>query len=222
MEQSPLPLPHVTALRESPRRPGRFLLSLSDGQQFVVPAGVLADTGAGRMGVVLTPELLGRLQHEHAVTSLADWALDALARGRRTRRELELRLRRRDGTPGQVQEALARLDAAGLLNDESVAQAEAASRLRRGEAPARIQQRLRRKGVAAPQVQEAMASAMHDDAFDEEAACRAAAEKRARSLDATDPVAARRKLQGFLLRRGFAAGIAARVARSVLESRRAE
>ena len=101
-------------------------------------------------------------------------------------------------------------------------QAEAASRLRRGEAPARIQQRLRRKGVAAPQVQEAMASAMHDDAFDEEAACRAAAEKRARSLDATDPVAARRKLQGFLLRRGFAAGIAARVARSVLESRRAE
>jgi regulatory protein len=121
----------------------------------------------------------------------------------------------------QVREALDRLDAAGLLNDESVAQAEAASRLRRGEAPARIQQRLRRKGVAAPLVHEAVVSAMHDDAFDEDAACRAAAEKRARTLDTTDPVAARRKLQGFLLRRGFAAGIAARVARSVLDSRRA-
>ena len=222
MEQSPSQSLHVTALRESPRRPGRFLLTLSDGQQFLVSAGVLADTGAVRIGVVLAPELLRRLQHEHAVTALADWALDALARGRRTRRELELRLRRREGTPGQVRAALDRLDAAGLLNDESVAQAEAASRLRRGEAPARIQHRLRRKGVAAPLVQEAMASAMQDDAFDEEAACRVAAEKRARTLDTTDPLAARRKLQGFLQRRGYTAGIAARVARSVLDSRRAE
>ncbi|MCZ8205668.1 MAG: regulatory protein RecX [Gemmatimonas sp.] len=197
------------------------MLTLSDGQQFLVPAGVLADTGAVRIGALMAAELLGRLQHEHAVTSLADWALDALARGRRTRRELELRMRRREGTAMQVREALDRLDAAGLLNDESVAQAEAASRLRRGEAPARIQQRLRRKGVAAPLVHEAVVSAMHDDAFDEDAACRAAAEKRARTLDTTDPVAARRKLQGFLLRRGFAAGIAARVARSVLDSRRA-
>ena len=81
-------------LRESPRRPGRYLLALSDGRQFVVSAGVLGETGATRAGLTLEAAVVKRLQHESIVTDLADRALDALARGRRTRLELERRLRR--------------------------------------------------------------------------------------------------------------------------------
>ena len=206
----------IKELRESPRRPGRYLLSLSDGRQLLVGVGVLADTGATRAGVVLTPHMLERLQHEHVITELADRALDALARGRRTRRELELRLRKRDATPAQIREALDRLELNGLLSDEAVASAEAAARLRRGEAPARVKQQLRRKGVAGALVSEAVADAMEEDGFDEEAACRAVAEKRARSLKSDDPVAAQRKLMGFLLRRGYSGGVARRVTRAVL------
>jgi len=206
----------VKELRESPRRPGRYLLSLSDGEQLLVGVAVLADTGATRPGVVLTPTALERLRHEHVVTELADRALDALARGRRTRRELEIRLRRREATPSQIREALDRLEQSGLLSDEGVAQAEAASRLRRGEAPARVKQQLRRKGVAGALVSEAVAEAMREDGFDEEAACRAVAEKRARTLKSDDPVAAQRKLLGFLMRRGYSGSVARRVARDVL------
>jgi regulatory protein len=210
--------PTVKELRESPRRPGRYLVSLSDGQQLLVGVAVLADTGATRPGVVLTEPALERLRHEHTITELTDRALDALARGRRTRRELELRLRRREATAAQIREALDRLEANGLLSDEAVASAEAASRLRRGEAPARVKQQLRRKGVAGSVVSEAVADAMREDGFDEEAACRAVAEKRARTLASEDPVAAQRKLLAFLMRRGYAASVARRVARDVLGS----
>ena len=210
--------PTVKELRESPRRPGRYLVSLSDGQQLLVGVAVLADTGATRPGVVLTASALERLRHEHAITELTDRALDALARGRRTRRELELRLRRREATAAQIREALDRLEANGLLSDEAMASAEAAARLRRGEAPARVKQQLRRKGVAGSLVGEAVADAMREDGFDEEAACRAVAEKRACTLASEDPVAAQRKLLGFLLRRGYAGSVARRVARDVLGS----
>ena len=203
-------------LRESPRRPGRYLLSLSDGRQLVVGIGVLAETGLTRAGMLIEPAVLDRLLHEHVITDLADRAMDYLARGRRTRRELEVRLRKRDATPAQIREALDRLEQSGVLSDEQVAQAEASARLRKGEAPARVKQQLRRKGVAGPTVSEAVADAMLEDGFDEEAACRAVAVKRARSLTAEDPAAAQRKLLGFLLRRGYGGTIARRIAKEVL------
>lgn len=209
----------VKELRESPRRPGRYLLSLDDGQQLLVGVAVLADTGATRPGAVVTPSALERLRHDHVITELADRALEALARGRRTRRELELRLRKREATPSQIREALDRLEHSGLLSDEEVAQAEAAARLRRGEAPTRVKQQLRRKGVAGALVNEAVADAMRQDAFDEEAACRTAAEKRARTLRTDEPMAAQRKLLGFLMRRGFAGTLARRVVRELLGAR---
>lgn len=213
------PTLHIKALRESPRRPGRYLLSLSDGRQLVVGLSVLSDTGVTRALVPVSPEMLEHLWHEHVITDLADRAVDFLARGRRTRRELELRLRKRQATPAQIGEALDRLERSGMLSDESVAHAEAASRLRRGEAPARVTQQLHRKGVAGSTVREAVAGAMEDDGFDEEGACRAIAQKRVRSLKSDDAVAAERKLLGFLLRRGYNGGIARRIAREVLHRR---
>lgn len=203
-------------LRESPRRPGRYLLSLSDGRQLVVGVSVLADTGVTRAGISLEPAVLERLMHEHVITDLADRAVDFLARGRRTRRELELRLRKREATPAQIREALDRLEQSGILSDEHVAHAEAAARLRRGDAPARVKQQLRRKGVAGATVTEAVAGAMQEDSFDEVAACRAVAVKRARSLKGEDPVVAQRRLLGFLLRRGYGGTIARRIAKEVL------
>ncbi len=198
----------VKSLRESPRRPGRYLLSLSDGRELLVSVQVLSDTGATREGVELSDQALERLAEEHTITDLADRALDYLARGRRTRRELELRLRKREATPAQIAAALDRLEQSGVLSDEAVAQAEASARLRRGEAPARVRQQLRKKGVAGKAANEALTNAIEDDGFDERAACLEAARKRARTLRNDEPDAARRKLLGFLLRRGYSGGVA--------------
>ncbi|MBY0489763.1 MAG: recombination regulator RecX [Gemmatimonadaceae bacterium] len=210
--------PTLKDIRESPKRPGRYLLSLSDGRQLLVGVAVLADTGATRPGVELSESALARLTEEHVITDLADRALDYLARGRRTRRELELRLRKREATPAQIAAALDRLEQSGVLSDEAVAEAEAAARLRRGEAPARVRQQLRKKGVSGKAVQDAIAGAIAQDGFDERAACMEAARKRARTLRNDDPEAARRKLLGFLLRRGYGGGVARDAVRQVLSA----
>jgi regulatory protein len=206
----------VKALRESPRRPGRYLLSLSDGRELVVGIAALADHGATRTGVALSSTALQQLTVEHSITELVDRGLGYLARGRRTRRELETRFRQKAAEPKHIVVALERLKALGVLSDEAVAEAEAASRLRRGEAPARVRQQLRRKGVAGPVVTDALASAIRQDDFDERAACYTVAEKRARTLRAQEPAVARRKLLGFLLRRGYNGTIARAVARELL------
>lgn len=202
-DTAPAAAVRVKELRESPRRPGRYLLTLSDGRRLLLGAGALGDAGATRVGVELSADVLSRLEREAAITELGDRALGYMARGRRTRRELELRLRKRQPDPVLVREALDRLERSGLLSDTEVARAEAAARLRRGDAPARVRQTLRQKGVSETDARSAVSEAVEMDGFDEMAACRTAAEKRMRALTKLDPAVARRRLAAFLGRRGF-------------------
>ncbi len=191
--------------------PGRYLVLLSTGQQCVVGVDALSDVGATRVGATLDVVQLERLLHAAAITALVDRALASLAHGRRTRRELEARLRRHQPDPRLVAEALDRLETTGVLSDSEVARAEAASRLRRGEAPARVRQILRRKGIDARGTDAAIADAVDADGFDELVACRQQAEKRVRALSSLEPAVARRRLIAFLQRRGFSGTVVRRV-----------
>ncbi len=184
---------------------------LSTGQQCVVGIEALADAGATRVGAAIPEERLTRLLRAAAVTALTDRALNSMARGRRTRRELELRLRRYEPDPQLIAEALDRLEASGLLSDADVARAEAESRLRRGEAPGRVRQTLRRKGIDARGAEQALSQAVEADGFDEVEACRRQAERRQRALASLEPAVAHRRLMAFLLRRGFSGAVVRRV-----------
>ncbi|HYW33048.1 MAG TPA: regulatory protein RecX [Gemmatimonas sp.] len=197
----------VKEVRESPRRPGRYTLVLSDGRTLTLGIAALSDSGATRAGVVLEPSLLGGLVRESAITELTDRALGVLARGRRTRRELEQRLRRREPDLVMVNAALDRLEASGALSDSDVAHAEAAARLRRGEAPSRVRQTLRMKGIGDRDAAHAVSNAVEQENFDELSACRAVAEKRMRALGKLEPTVARRRLTAFLARRGFGGSV---------------
>lgn len=208
----------VKQVLESSRRPGRFVLTLTDGRTFTVPIAALSDTGATRAGVALDATAVAHLTRESAVTDVVDRAVNALARGRKTRRELEVRLRRHQPDRALVAEALDRLTATGVLSDEAVALAEAAARLRRGEAPSRVRQVLRRKGVEGRTAQDAVSTAIIHDGFDEVQACRALAEKRVRALANHPPAVARRRLVGFLQRRGFGGHVITQVLREVLDT----
>ncbi|WP_411282518.1 regulatory protein RecX [Gemmatimonas sp.] len=204
---------------ESSRRPGRFVVTLADGRVFTVTISALNETGAARAGVELDANAVAYLGRESLITDLSDRAVNALARGRKTRRELEIRLRRLQPDAALIAEALDRLTAIGVLSDKEVAHAEAAARLRRGEAPAKVRQTLRRKGVDGRIVHEAVSAAISEDGFDELAACRAVAEKRVRALGAKEPAVLRRRLVAFLQRRGFGSGIIGQVLRELLGRR---
>ncbi|WP_373058343.1 regulatory protein RecX [Gemmatimonas sp.] len=201
---------------ESSRRPGRFVVTLADGRVFTIAIGAVSETGATRPGVELDADAVAYLARESQITDVSDRAVNALARGRKTRRELEIRLRRRQPDAVLIAEALDRLAASGILSDEDVAHAEAAARLRRGEAPAKVRQVLRRKGVEGKMVNEAVSAAISEDGFDELTACRALAEKRVRALGAKEPAVLRRRLFAFLQRRGFGGSIIGQVLREVL------
>lgn len=193
----------VKELRESPRTPGRYRIVLSNGAEYVVGLNALSDIGATRPGAQLSPSDVQRMQRSATVTVLVDRALRSLARGRRTRRELDLRLRRTEPDQSLVNEALDRLEQSGAIADDEAARAEASSRLRRGEAPGRVRQTLRRKGITAAQTNIAIAQAIEADGFDELEACRVQGLKRWRSLASLEAVVARRRLIGYLQRRGF-------------------
>ena len=190
-------------VRESPRRPGRYVVTLTDGREFVVGVAALADIGVSRVGVELTAVEVLVLARESRVTTLVDRAQATLARGRRTRRELQIRLRRLDPEPGLAELALDRLEASGVLSDVDVARAEAAARLRRGEAPLRVRRALLQKGIVGTTAAAAVRAAVADDGFDELTSCAAAAAKRHRTLSTLPANVAHRRLVGFLQRRGY-------------------
>ncbi len=206
----------VKELRESPRTPGRYIVLLSTGEQCVVGIDTLAAIGATRIGVALDSEQVAHLLRAGAVTALVDRALNSLAHGRRTRRELETRLRRVQPDASLIAEALDRLETNGILSDVEVARAEASARLRRGEAPARVRHNLRRKGIDARGTEAAIVEAIETDGFDEQSACRQQAEKRARALASLEPVVACRRLTAYLLRRGFGGGVVRSVVKEIL------
>ncbi len=203
----------IVDLVEHARRPGRFLLTLSDERTFTLSASLLADLGATRNGAALDGAALdgaalSKLENEAEVLRVMDRAVASLSRGRRTRRELEQRLRR--VKPGMlapdvatVVVALDRLVESGVLCDEAVARAEASSRLRRGDAPRRVEMILQRKGIERRAAADAVAVAVMEDEIDEDAQCRLVAEKRMRSLAKLETNVAKRRLMAFLLRRGY-------------------
>lgn len=200
----------VSALRESPRRPGRFELRLSDGSEFVVGVGTLADLSLASAGATIDTSALEALRRESAITLLMDRALDSMARSRKTRKELELRLRRKEQDQQLIRIALDRLEAAGLLSDTDTAHAEVRARLGRGEASSRIRQILRRKGVDDRVVSDAISEGLEEAisaGYDEYASCLAIAQRRIRNMASLPEEVARRRLSSFLLRRGFSTGI---------------
>jgi regulatory protein len=209
----------VQRVAEHARKPGRYRVRLVDQRQFLVDADALTASGALREGVALDESAVRQLEMSHANMAAFDRAIGMLARARRTRRELEQRLRRHEHEASSIGFALSRLESLGLLDDDAVARAEAASRFRRGEGAGRIRQSLYRKGVAGRSIDQAIRDVAEEEQIDDAALCRAAAEKRLKALARLEPAVQQRRLMGFLLRRGFAGHVVSDVVRSLLPRR---
>jgi regulatory protein len=216
----------IAAMVEHPRIAGRYRVECHHAPDDEMPAhppvvvvlGVAGIAALGlKRGVVLDTGQVATLVHEVAVTSAMDAAVRLLARGRKSERDLQIRLRRREPDGSVVSAALERLREAGLVNDAEFARAEASARLPRGkESASRVASRLRRRGVSAALVDNAISDAREEHGVDESADCLALAERRARQLASYEPTVQRRRLTAFLLRRGFRGDAVATAVRRVL------
>ena len=209
----------VTRVAEDPRVKGRVRVRCqADGGTVTL---VIGSSGVRafnvRSGMTLDTVSWAALCREARVVHAQDSALRMLSTCRRSRRDLELRLRRRELDLSVIGDALGRLDSIGLLNDDEFALAEAAAQLRNAaRSSGAVKRRLRQRGIAGDVADAAVAMAVDSEGVNDVERCEAAAEKRVRQLRSYDRTTAQRRLVGFLVRRGFAPDIVFATTRRML------
>lgn len=151
-----------------------------------------------RVGQTLSDEDIARLCGKDEVERRYEHALEFLSYRPRSEEEVRRNLRRKNAPAAVIEQVIERLTGAGLLNDREFARYWIENRMQFNPRGARaLRQELREKGVPAAVIAEALAG------FDEEAAARRVAEEGARRMAHLAPVEFRRKMEAYLVRRGF-------------------
>lgn len=133
-----------------------------------------------------------------------DRAFSYLSHRSRSRSELERYLRRKGYEEGVVGRVLERCEELGYVDDRSFAAAYVRDRIRlKPRGVRRLRAELRRKGVAPEVAEEGIESAFRESGVTERELLERAARKRWRALRDEDSRTARRRLYGYLRRRGF-------------------
>lgn len=133
-----------------------------------------------------------------------DKALELLSFRARSEGELERRLRRAGHGPSAADSALRRCRELGYLDDRAFALAHVRDRLRlRPKGRRALRSELFRKGVEGVLAEAAIDEAFAEAGLDETDLARRLAGKRVQALGSLETEAARRRLTGYLARRGF-------------------
>lgn len=208
----------VTALREHPIRRGRFAIEVDGAELAVIGIDAVADLSL-QTGKTLTLTDLRALEVASRRTKLLDRALNLLAVHARSTFDLRLRLRRPDGSEGDVEWVVGRLKSLGYLDDATYARHVAHSRIAIGGTSKRqVLNELFKSGISREIANEAIEAAMGDAELDEYSAAVAAARKRVKALTKLSEDVRRRRLYAFLARRGFETDVVNRVVRDVLRA----
>ncbi len=197
-------MPQITAM-EPQRRPGRLNIFV-DGQFIIGVGETVAANLRLRVGREITPETLREVAGAEEVHKATEAALVLLEVRARARREIETRLAQKGYEEGVIAQVLENLTRLGLLDDAVFAAQWVEAKTREGGSRPvgrrRLSSELYGKGVAKDQIAEAVEKVTNAD---ELALARAAARKKVRTVPTEREAlqAERRKLMGFLQRRGF-------------------
>ena len=144
-------------------------------------------------------------------------ALDMLEARARAADELRRLLLKKGEPPDEVDAAIERLHVAGLLDDANFARQLTRSKaLGAGLSRRRIQQELTKRGVAREIADGAIEEVFDEEGVDEDASIERVARKKLRMLAKVDDATRKRRLYGFLARRGYDHEDIQRVLRGVL------
>src|SRR5207248_9515032 len=147
---------------------------------------------------------LATLGREASILSTYDRAVGLLASRARSAADLRRSLTHKGEPSTNISTALERLERAGYLDDASYARQFARTRvLGAGLSKRRVAQELARKGVSRTTTQRALDDVFAEDGLDDMVSIDRVARKKARTLARLDVVTQRRRLYGYLARRGF-------------------
>lgn len=139
-----------------------------------------------------------------------------LSRSMKTRYQLANILKKREIPDDIANAVLDRFTEAQLIDDAAFARAFVNSRMAiSGKSKSVIARELKQKGVSAQDAQDALS--VIDSELEDQTAY-SVAKKRYQQLSSLDPEVRRRRLMGFLLRRGFSSSLTTRILRDLEQS----
>jgi regulatory protein len=204
----------ITEIRDQVRDPERVSLFI-DGEFRLGLSRLLVAERSLRVGQTLTPEELDELESLDEVSRATNQAVRLLSFRPRSRRELESRMRRKGFASEAIEAALERLEELGYVNDAEFAAYWVENRQQHRPRGRRlIASELRSKGVSPETVDEAID---HAD-IDEYSAALDLARGRAPRLRGLERDVWRRRMAGFLQRRGYGWDVVRRVLEEVEQS----
>lgn len=190
----------ITALEPQKRRRDRISVFLDGEFAFGLPD---IEAARLRVGQELSEQQIAELRAIDAVSIALDRAMRLLARRPYSVAEIRRSLASHETAPNVIDEALARLETLGYVDDYAFAQYWVENRERFRPRGARaLRYELRQKGIADAIIQQAL------DGFDGTDSAYAAAQEQVRRLRGLDRRTFRARLSGFLARRGFDYGTA--------------
>ncbi len=197
-------MPRITAIEPQQKNPGRVNIYLDGDFAFGLARIVAAWL---KVGQDLGEEKIAALQGEDAGEIAYQKALHFIDYRPRSAAEVRQNLIRRAVPETLVEQTIARLQQNSLLNDEQFARTWIENRSEfRPRSRSALKMELRRKGLSDEVIQSVV-----DVNLDEEALARAAARKQAHRYKGLEWPEFRKKLGGFLARRGFSYTIIAPV-----------
>jgi len=190
----------VTALRFQKRNKDRVNVYLDGEFAFGLAAIEAAHL---KVGQTLTPEEIAELKRKDEVERAYERALNYLSYRPRSTSEIRRNLWKKGIDEVVIDKVIERLERARLVDDLEFARYWIENREQFNPRGARaLRHELREKGVSHSTINEALSD------FDEQPSARKAAEAGARRLSHLEEEDFRRKLSGYLARRGFAYPIA--------------
>ena len=206
--------PQVVRIEPLPPKGLRVVVHLDHGDPLEVTLEALELLRVG-MGDALGEDARSALLDLDADVRVRETALALLGHRARTRQELASKLRRKGFGRERIDTCLGRLEEKGLMDDAAVAAALVRDRLRhRPRGKARLASELRAKGIQQTVAAETIARVFADEEVSDTALAREAAAAWLSRQGATvrealsdrgspDRDKARRRLYGYLARRGF-------------------
>jgi regulatory protein len=133
-----------------------------------------------------------------------NYALNLLSARPYSIQRLQRKLIQKEYPAADAEDAIRRLVANGLLNDEKYAEQYARSKiLSTGASKRRLTQDLYRKGIKGDVAKAAIAQVIEDEEIDTSAVVEQVARKKLAQLGDLEPLVLRRRLFAFLARRGY-------------------
>lgn len=191
----------ITDIQVQKKHPSRRSIFLN-GKFF---CGVSEDVAAKfnlKRGMQISEDELKELLHEEEFSKAKNYVYRILARRMYTSKEIRDKLVERGYVDEIINEVIATMERYGYVNDQTYAEEWIRSRMHgRPKGKIALRQELARKGIDKSIIEDTLSQTFDESTEDNMALD--LARKKVRSYRNDDPAVIKRKLQSFLLRRGF-------------------